>query len=398
MRHITLLISCILIFSNLGVAQKKKLHANKTSKTVSCTTKIYGVHSLRLGMTREEVSSLFYKFRDKKIDEDGFEKIWMKDTQLLSSMSSISKLNLEFLDNKLFSVEISYKSDYASSSAEEWSRKVEASLRLPKNTLKNVGNGTQFAACENVYIGTAFFKILSNEPAIVTLNIQDKALFGEWNERKKQREQKMMQSVSLEDTLKPCSTNANELSVLRGLKLGEDFKIERSSYNPSKTVVVYNEKTLRPSLTEIKNAEDLGWRYEIYDLSRLSDKDRVKNLVDIEGLKKISIETIDDKIVYFELEYDDTTHEIENFTEAITRVIKTLNLNVKWIKKNRTEEFKKEESFYCNGFSFSFEASESYEDTNLRDIALSLRNLGYNKILLTRDNERKEKKEPKFKP
>ncbi len=80
MRHITLLISCILIFSNLGVAQKKKLHANKTSKTVSCTTKIYGVHSLRLGMTREEVSSLFYKFRDKKIDEDGFEKIWMKDT------------------------------------------------------------------------------------------------------------------------------------------------------------------------------------------------------------------------------------------------------------------------------------------------------------------------------
>ncbi len=57
-------------------------------------------------------------------------------------MSSISKLNLEFLNNKLFSVEISYKSDYASSSAEEWSPHIhvqygeeEAVISIPDGDL-----------------------------------------------------------------------------------------------------------------------------------------------------------------------------------------------------------------------------------------------------------------------
>lgn len=398
MRYIILTILCILTFSSLAVAQKKKLFSNKSSKTVSCITKIYGVHSLRLSMTREEVSSLFYKFRDKKIDEDRFEKIWMKDTQLPSSMPNISRLELEFLDNKLFAIKVVYKTNFSSESIDDWSRKVETGLKLSKNTLKSVGNNIQFAVCGNIYVGTSFLKILSNEPAIVTLDVLDKALFSERNERKKQREQKMMQSISLKDTLKPCSTNAKELSSIRGLKLGGDFKIEKSSYNSSVSVLTYDEQTSKLVSTEIKNAEDLGWRYEIYDLSKVSDRESIKSLVDIEGLKEISIKTLDDKIVYFELEYDDITHEIENFTEAITRVIKTLNLNVKWIQKSKTEDFTKKEFFNCNGFSFSFEASESYEDANLRDISLSLRNLGYNNILLARDNERREKKEPKFKP
>lgn len=192
---------------------------------------------------------------------------------------------------------------------------------------------------------------------------------------------------------KKCEVELKDLPAIRGLKIGMSFPLKAEDWEQ----VEYNfQHQTRPGTqttkSKIENAQELGYRRRSFvpgALRNMLSDPQVANSIDTKNLDQIEVETFDNKLIEFRLNYD-KSQKAPSTKEAVYRIADALNLSREAFDISDIAGHCSCKNFsihIISGNTITFWVAQDMEETyKITD------------ILIERDKIREEKKKNTFTP